>query len=104
MPLQALLVEMYERKGEEAGLEEAAQVGTRDCLAFTIPSFSISSRCRCRSLPILPPPASQICEALATELDPIRVRYWLGVVQARIHRRLVADIGSPSPAAAATVS
>lgn len=33
MPLQALLVEAYEREGEEAGLEEAAQVR---CLYFSV--------------------------------------------------------------------
>lgn len=53
--------------------------------------------------PLFPPFPPQICEALATELDPVRVRYWLGVVQARIHRRLVADMAA-SPATATAPS
>lgn len=113
MPLQALLVELYEKEGGEAGLEEAAQVlhswrdGGGGCGSMMNQAVPFSLPCS------TPPPTirhhahtitKQICETLGTELDPIRVRYWLGAVQARIHRRLVADLGSPSASASASAS
>lgn len=55
-------------------------------------------------IPPRPQKHAQICETLGTELDAVRVRYWLSVVQARIHRRLVADLRSPSAATSASAA
>jgi hypothetical protein len=97
VPLQALLVEVYEREGAEAGLEEAAQVKLSSDATCHVTTSPRTKHARIQPLhPIIPSIHPQICETLAMELDPVRVRYWLGVVQARIHRRLVADIASPA--------
>lgn len=100
VPLQSLLVEVYEKEGTEAGLDEAAQVCEKGAGWLDDDHGWMDSCVPQRSANLTRfKPAKQICETLGTELDPVRVRYWLGVVQARIHRRLVADLRSPSASA-----